>query len=58
MAQLKEQNKTPEKSSKQNVYKQSIQCRVQNTGYQDSQGTQWALQQHKKGPGRNEGCMK
>ena len=39
MAQLKEQNKTPEKSSKQNVYKQSIQCRVQNTGYQDAEET-------------------
>ena len=36
--------------------KQSIRCRVQNTGDQDAPGTHWALQRHKKDPGRNEGC--
>ena len=40
MAQMKEQIKTPEKRSKQNGDKQSIRCRVQNTGYKDAQGTQ------------------
>ena len=42
MAQMKEQIKTPEKELnkmgvKQGV-KQSIRCRVQNTGYKDAQG--------------------
>ena len=36
MAQMKEQIKTPEKA-KQNGDKQSIRCRVQNTGYKDAQ---------------------
>ena len=40
MAQLKEQIKTPEKEPKQNRDKQSIRCRVQNTGYKDAQETQ------------------
>ena len=48
MAQMKEQNKTSEKTNKQDGNKQSIRCRVQNTGYQDAQGTHWVLQQHKK----------
>ena len=43
------------KITKQNGDKQSIRCRVQNTGYQDAQGTQWALQQHKNDPIRSEG---
>ena len=36
------------KRTKQNGDKQAIRCRVQNTGYQDAQGTHWVLQQHKK----------
>ena len=39
MAQMKEQIKTPGKQLKQNGDKQSIRCRVQNTGYKDAQGT-------------------
>ena len=39
MDQMKEQIKTPEKRTKQNGDKQSIRCRVQNTGYKDAQGT-------------------
>ena len=38
MAQMKEQIKTLEKA-KQKGDKQSIRCRVQNTGYKDAQGT-------------------
>ena len=38
MAQIKEQIKTPEKRTKQNGDKQSIRCKVQNTGYKDAQG--------------------
>ena len=45
---MKEQFKTPEKRAKQNGNKQSIRYRVQNTGYKDSQETQWILQQHKE----------
>ena len=37
-----------QKRSKQNRHKQSIRCRIQNTGYQDVQGTHRVLQQHKK----------
>ena len=37
MAQKKEQNKTPEKRTKQNGDKQSTRCRVQNTVYNDAQ---------------------
>ena len=58
MAQMKEQNKTPGKKPKQNGDKQSIRCRVQNTAYQDAQGTHWVLQQYKKDPGRNEDYTK
>ena len=39
MAQMKEHNRTPEKKPKQNGEKQSIRCRVQNTGYKNAQGT-------------------
>ena len=38
MAQMKEQNKTPEKELYKNGDKQSIRCRVQNTGCKDAQG--------------------
>ena len=34
---------------------QSIRCRVQNTGYKDTQGNQWVLQQHKNDVIKNEG---
>ena len=34
---MKEQNKSPEKTTKQNGDKQSISYRVQNTGYEDAQ---------------------
>ena len=37
--QMKEQIKIAEKNPEQNVNKQSIRCRVQNTGYKDYQGT-------------------
>ena len=37
MAQMKEQIKTPEKEL--NKDRQSIRCKVQNTGYKDAQGT-------------------
>ena len=43
MAQMKEHIKTPEKA-KQNGDKQSIRCRVQNTGYKNAQETYWGLQ--------------
>ena len=56
MAQMKERYKTPEKEL--NGDKHSIRCTVQNTGYQDTPGTQWVLQKHKKDPGNNEGCIK
>ena len=36
---MKEQIKTPEKRAKQNGEKQSIRCRVQNTGYKGAQGS-------------------
>ena len=32
MAQMKEENKTPEKRTKQNGDSQPIRCRIQNTG--------------------------
>ena len=38
MAQMKELIKIPGKA-KQNRDKQSIRCRIQNTGYKDAQGT-------------------
>ena len=53
VAQMKEQNKTPEKE--QNEVEIST---GQNTGFQDAPGTHWVLQQHKNDPGRNEGCIK
>ena len=40
MAQMREQIKTPEKKTKQKGDKQSIRCRVQNTGYKNAEGTQ------------------
>ena len=46
MAQMKE--KTFRKRTKQNGDKQSIRCRVQNTGYYNARGTHWVLQQHRK----------
>ena len=58
MAQMKELKKIPEKELNKKGDKKSIRCTVQNTGYQDAQGTQWVLQQHKKDPGRNEGYTK
>ena len=45
MAQMKEQNKTQKKRTKQNGDEQSIRCRVQNTGKQDAEGTHCVLQQ-------------
>ena len=36
---MKEHNKTPEKELKKNGEKQSIRCKVQNTGYKNAQGT-------------------
>ena len=39
MAQIKKQIKTPEERTKLYGDKQSIRCRVQNTGYKDAQGT-------------------
>ena len=50
MDQMKGQIKTTEKRAKQNGDKESTGCRVQNTGYQDAQGTQQGPQQHKKDP--------
>ena len=41
MAQMKEQNKTPENWTKQNRDSQPIRCRVQNTGNQDAQRNSW-----------------
>ena len=38
---MKEQNKTPEKELNKTVYSQPIRCRVQNTGDQDAQRTQY-----------------
>ena len=51
-------NKTLEKRTRQNGDKQPMRCTVQNTGYQNASRTHWELQQHKKDPGRNEGCIK
>ena len=36
---MKEQIKTQKKRAKQNGDKQSMSCRVHNTGYNDAQGT-------------------
>ena len=49
-----EQN--PRKRTEQNRDYQPISCRVQNTADQDAQRTHWVGKQHKKDPGRNEGC--
>ena len=38
-----------------NGNKQSVRCRVQNTGYKDAQGAEWGPQQNTKDPLRNEG---
>ena len=54
MDQMKEQQNS-RKRTKQNGDKQSYKCKVQNTGYQDAQGTNWVTQQHKKDSDRNEG---
>ena len=51
----KERIKTPEKRPKQNGDKQSTRCRVQNTDYKETQGTNLGPQQHKKYPVRNKG---
>ena len=45
---MKEQSKAPEKQLNKMEISKLIRCRVQNTGYQDAQGTHWVLQQHKK----------
>ena len=42
MAQTKAQNKPPGKTTKENGDKQSIRCRVQNTGDQNAQRTHWS----------------
>ena len=40
MSQIKEQEKKNSRErTKQNGNKQSTRCRVQNTGYEDAQGT-------------------
>ena len=39
MAQMKEKIKIPEKKFQGNRDKQSIRCRIQNTGYKDAEGT-------------------
>ena len=58
MAQMKEQIKAPEKTQLSDKRdSQPIRYTVQNTGNQDASGTHWVLQQHKKDPGSNEGCM-
>ena len=36
---MKKQKKPPEKELKKNGEKQSIRCKVQNTGYKNAQGT-------------------
>ena len=54
MAQMKEQIKTPEKELNDGD-KQSVRCRVQNTGYKDARGMQQGPQQHKIDTVRNEG---
>ena len=52
MTEMKEQNKAPDQEL--NKMEISISLRVQNTGYKDAQEAQWALQQHKNDPIRNE----
>ena len=39
MTQMKGKIKTPEKELKKKGEKQSIRCKVQNTGYKNAQGT-------------------
>ena len=59
MAQMKKQNKTPEKELNEMEIIKLLDIRVQNTDYyQDAQGTHWVLQRHKKDRGRNEGYTK
>ena len=51
---MKEQIKTPgKKRPQQNGDKQSTRCKVQNTDYKETQGTNLGPQQHKKYPVRN-----
>ena len=57
MAQMKEQNKTPEKELNRMAIT-SLLDRVQNTGDQDAQRTHLMWKQCKKDPGRNEGYTK
>ena len=49
MVQVKTEQNT-RKRAKCNGDKQSIRCRVQNTGYEDAQGTHLILQKDKKRP--------
>ena len=53
MAQMKQTDQHSRKRAKLNGDKQSIRCRVQNTGYKDAQRTYLGPQQHKKDPVRN-----
>ena len=52
MAQMKEQNKTPEKEITKGEISSLIKCRVKILV---AQRTHWILQEHSKDPGRNEG---
>ena len=58
MAQVKEQFKAPGKIqlNHEEIVK-TIRCTVQKTGYQDTPRTHWVLQQHKRDPGSNKGCI-
>ena len=48
MAQMKEQNKIPERELNKREISNLSDAEFKNTGYKDGQGTQWVLQQHKR----------
>ena len=58
MAQRKEQNKTPEKELSEIEISNLPDAQFKTLVIRMPQGTHWLLQQHKKDPGRNEGCIK
>ena len=58
MAQMKDQNKTPEKELNGTEITNLSDAEFKNTGDQDAQRTNGVQQLNKKDPGRNEGYTK
>ena len=56
-AQIKEQNKTPDKELNKMEINNLSDVEFKTHDYKDAQGTQWTLQQYKKDLGRNEGYI-